>query len=151
MLRLGIDLGGTKIAGVVLGPDGASVAEHRMASPRQDYAATIRLVRLKAQRFKDLPGWSVALSLMEIHPEGLGGMPIMGLQQVREQGLLDEFALYSAREHKIVHSQFIREFLHYAKADGSISAVPIRASQDILLQRTVRYDFLQLSPRIFAP
>ena len=41
MLRLGIDLGGTKIAGVALAPGGETVAEHRMAAPRHDYAATI--------------------------------------------------------------------------------------------------------------
>ena len=43
-LRLGIDLGGTKIAGVALGPDGATVAEHRMPSPRYDYAGTIEAI-----------------------------------------------------------------------------------------------------------
>ncbi len=44
MLRLGIDLGGTKIAGVALGPGGATVAERRMAAPRHDYAATIEAI-----------------------------------------------------------------------------------------------------------
>ena len=44
MLRLGIDLGGTKIAGVALGPDGAAVAEHRMPAPRHDYAATMEAI-----------------------------------------------------------------------------------------------------------
>lgn len=39
--RLGIDLGGTKIAGVVLGPDGAIAASHTIASPQHDYAATL--------------------------------------------------------------------------------------------------------------
>lgn len=40
-LRIGLDLGGTKIAGVVLAPDGAMRAERRMPTPRDDYAATI--------------------------------------------------------------------------------------------------------------
>ena len=40
-VRIGIDLGGTKIAGVVLNPDGATIAERRIASPQSDYAATI--------------------------------------------------------------------------------------------------------------
>ena len=40
-LRLGIDLGGTKIAGVALGPDSGVRAECRIASPQQDYEATI--------------------------------------------------------------------------------------------------------------
>jgi fructokinase len=40
-LRVGIDLGGTKIAGIVLGADGVVVGEHRMPAPRHDYGATI--------------------------------------------------------------------------------------------------------------
>lgn len=43
--RLGIDLGGTKIAAVVLAPDGAVIWEHRVATPRHDYAATIEAIR----------------------------------------------------------------------------------------------------------
>ncbi len=43
-LRLGIDLGGSKIAGVALGPDGAVLAQHRMPAPRLGYAATIRAI-----------------------------------------------------------------------------------------------------------
>jgi fructokinase len=44
MLRLGIDLGGTKIAGVALAPDGATLAERRIATPRHDYAATVEAI-----------------------------------------------------------------------------------------------------------
>lgn len=40
-LRLGIDLGGTKIAAVVLDAAGAVVWQTRVATPRHDYAATI--------------------------------------------------------------------------------------------------------------
>jgi len=42
--RLGIDLGGTKIAGVVLDRAGVAVAETRVASPQNDYAATIEAI-----------------------------------------------------------------------------------------------------------
>jgi fructokinase len=42
--RLGIDLGGTKIAAVVLGPDGDAIWTSRAATPRHDYAATIETV-----------------------------------------------------------------------------------------------------------
>jgi fructokinase len=52
MLRLGIDLGGTKIAGVALASDGASVAEHRMPSPRHDYAATIEAIAAMVARLE---------------------------------------------------------------------------------------------------
>jgi len=40
-LRLGIDLGGTKIAAVVLGPDGSVRWERRIPSPRDNYDATL--------------------------------------------------------------------------------------------------------------
>ena len=40
-LRIGIDLGGTKIAGIVLDSGDATLAETRRPSPREDYAGTI--------------------------------------------------------------------------------------------------------------
>ncbi len=43
-MRIGIDLGGTKIAGVLLDQNGASRAEIRLATPRDDYDATLRAV-----------------------------------------------------------------------------------------------------------
>jgi fructokinase len=47
--RLGIDLGGTKIAAIVLGPEGDVVWQTRVATPRHDYAATLdALVRIVA-------------------------------------------------------------------------------------------------------
>ncbi|HJU31220.1 MAG TPA: ROK family protein, partial [Hyphomicrobiaceae bacterium] len=42
--RIGIDLGGTKIAGVALGHGGKTLGEHRMPSPRHDYDATVRAI-----------------------------------------------------------------------------------------------------------
>ena len=48
-MRLGIDLGGTKIEGIALAPDGAVLARERVPTPRA-YAGTVeaiaRLVRL---------------------------------------------------------------------------------------------------------
>ena len=44
LLRVGVDLGGTKIAGVALGPGGQVLAEQRLPSPRGDYAATVRAI-----------------------------------------------------------------------------------------------------------
>jgi fructokinase len=43
-IRIGIDLGGTKIEGVALTPDRAELARHRLATPRHDYAATIEAI-----------------------------------------------------------------------------------------------------------
>jgi fructokinase len=43
-LRLGIDLGGTKIEVVALGPDGAELLRERVATPQGDYAATLAAI-----------------------------------------------------------------------------------------------------------
>jgi fructokinase len=43
-LRIGIDLGGTKIEGLALGDDGRERARHRLAAPRGNYDATIRAI-----------------------------------------------------------------------------------------------------------
>lgn len=51
-LRLGIDLGGTKIAGIVLGDDGATLAEARILTPREDYDGTLQAVADLALRLE---------------------------------------------------------------------------------------------------
>ncbi|MGH9408155.1 MAG: ROK family protein [Vicinamibacterales bacterium] len=43
-MRIGIDLGGTKIEAIALAPDGATRFSARVAAPRGDYDATIRAV-----------------------------------------------------------------------------------------------------------
>ncbi|MCJ2036813.1 ROK family protein [Methylobacterium sp. J-068] len=43
-MRIGIDLGGTKIAGIALDESGVSRAEHRVATPRNDYAGTLAAI-----------------------------------------------------------------------------------------------------------
>ena len=40
-MRIGLDLGGTKIEGVALADDGAQLARRRVATPRHDYGATL--------------------------------------------------------------------------------------------------------------
>jgi fructokinase len=52
-LRLGIDLGGTKIAGVALAPDGAVLAERRISTPRHDYAATLAAIAAMVASLED--------------------------------------------------------------------------------------------------
>lgn len=44
MIRLGIDLGGTKIEGIALGPDGKALIRQRMASPRHDYQTSVQAI-----------------------------------------------------------------------------------------------------------
>jgi fructokinase len=43
--RIGVDLGGTKIEGIVLGRDGAVLAGRRIPSPRGDYEASLAAIR----------------------------------------------------------------------------------------------------------
>ncbi|GAB4183261.1 MAG: ROK family protein [Thalassobaculales bacterium] len=43
-MRIGIDLGGTKIAGCLLAPDGREISRRRVPTPRGDYAATIAAI-----------------------------------------------------------------------------------------------------------
>lgn len=43
-IRIGVDLGGTKIEAIVLTPDGAVLHRRRVASPRGDYEGTVRAV-----------------------------------------------------------------------------------------------------------
>jgi len=42
--RIGIDLGGTKIEGVLLAADGAQLSRKRIATPRDDYEATVEAI-----------------------------------------------------------------------------------------------------------
>lgn len=44
MIRIGIDLGGTKIEGVALAPGGRELARERVATPVGDYAATLSAI-----------------------------------------------------------------------------------------------------------
>jgi fructokinase len=57
-LRIGIDLGGTKIEGLLLGADGAEIVRERMATPRADYHGTVR-----------------AIAGLVLHLEEMGGGP----------------------------------------------------------------------------
>lgn len=43
-MRIGIDLGGSKIEGIVLANDGRIVARHRIATPQTDYASTLAAI-----------------------------------------------------------------------------------------------------------
>ncbi len=44
-MRIGVDLGGTKIEAIALADDGAIRARQRISAPRGDYAATLRAIR----------------------------------------------------------------------------------------------------------
>ena len=64
--RIGIDLGGTKIAGIALGPGDATLAETRRPSPREDYAGTIRAIAeviADLERTADARGASIGIGM----------------------------------------------------------------------------------------
>jgi len=44
-MRIGIDLGGTKIEGILLAADGSEIARRRVSAPGGDYDATVRAIR----------------------------------------------------------------------------------------------------------
>ena len=52
-MRIGIDLGGTKIEGIALDDDGRQMWRNRVPSPRDDYRATLATVRELVKRLED--------------------------------------------------------------------------------------------------
>lgn len=55
-MRIGIDLGGTKIEGIVIGKGSRIVARERVATPAGDYAATVEAVAALALRLEAAAG-----------------------------------------------------------------------------------------------
>ena len=51
-IRIGIDLGGTKIEGLALDGRGAEIARMRIATPQHDYAATVRAIAAVVQELE---------------------------------------------------------------------------------------------------
>ena len=76
-MRLGIDLGGSKIAGVALDPDGRERAARRVATPKHDYRATISAIRDLVGRLEHEVGGAASVGL------GMPGsiVPATGLVQ----------------------------------------------------------------------
>jgi fructokinase len=55
-VRIGIDLGGTKIEGVALDRDGAARSRRRVSTPRGDYGATVRAISALVQAIETETG-----------------------------------------------------------------------------------------------
>lgn len=62
-MRIGIDLGGTKIEGIALGGDGRELARRRVRTPRDDYAGTITAVAEVVRWLEDEAGMSGTVGL----------------------------------------------------------------------------------------
>jgi len=55
-MRIGIDLGGTKIEGIVLAPDGFELARERVPTPQGDYRGTLAAVTALVNSLEDSCG-----------------------------------------------------------------------------------------------
>lgn len=62
-MRLGIDLGGTKIAAVVLGPDGRERWSQRIPTPRHDYDATVGAIVTLVRDAEEAVGATVSVGV----------------------------------------------------------------------------------------
>lgn len=61
--RIGIDLGGTKIEGLLMGPDGRELARQRIKTPRHDYAGTLRELRALVEHLEQQAGMPATVGL----------------------------------------------------------------------------------------
>jgi fructokinase len=62
-LRIGIDLGGTKIEFIALQADGKEVQRHRVATPRGDYDGTVRAIKEGVERVEHELGQSATVGI----------------------------------------------------------------------------------------
>ncbi len=62
-LRIGIDLGGTKIAGIVLDATGAEVCRHRMPTPQGDYTMTLQALAGLVAHLEDKVGQQCSIGI----------------------------------------------------------------------------------------
>jgi fructokinase len=62
-MRIGIDLGGTKIEGIVLGSVGAEVKRARIAAPHGDYSATLNAIAGLVEEIDPTPGNSTPVGI----------------------------------------------------------------------------------------
>jgi fructokinase len=51
-VRIGVDLGGTKIEAIALGPGGVELGRHRIPTPVGDYAGTVRAIAALVERLE---------------------------------------------------------------------------------------------------
>jgi len=75
VIRIGIDLGGTKIEGAALSANGAVRARHRLPTPRDDYQATLQAIAAVVGRLESETGQTATVGV------GMPGMlsPATGL------------------------------------------------------------------------
>ncbi|MFZ1992041.1 MAG: ROK family protein [Alphaproteobacteria bacterium] len=62
-MRIGIDLGGTKIEGALLAKDGTIALRERVATPRDDYQATLRAIRDLVDQLEKHAGYACSVGI----------------------------------------------------------------------------------------
>ena len=62
-IRVGLDLGGTKIEGIALDRNGSELARHRVPTPRGDYAATVEAVAALAEELERAAGGAATVGV----------------------------------------------------------------------------------------
>ncbi|MDX2257588.1 MAG: ROK family protein [Hyphomicrobiaceae bacterium] len=82
-VRIGIDLGGSKIEGLALASDGRDLARERLAAPRGDYRATIEAIAGIVERLSSAAGTGAASGASVTVGVGMPGSiaPSSGLVQ----------------------------------------------------------------------
>ena len=69
-MRMGIDLGGTKIEAIMIDHEGVEVLRHRIAAPQNDYKKTLKAIKYLVQRTEKALG--LRTSATEKIPVGVG-------------------------------------------------------------------------------
>ena len=82
-LRIGIDLGGTKIEVVALGEAGQVLARHRVPTPQGDYAATLAAVVGLVERVEDETGRRGTVGVGTPQCSQLNANPLVNLRRPR--------------------------------------------------------------------
>lgn len=62
-MRIGIDLGGTKISGILLSPDGKIISRTRIDSPKGDYRASLNAIRDMANHLAGPDGTDIPVGI----------------------------------------------------------------------------------------
>jgi fructokinase len=73
-MRIGIDLGGSKIEGILLNGNGAESARERVATPQGDYTATLQAISQMVERLEQQAGatCSVGIGMPGTHSRATG-------------------------------------------------------------------------------
>ena len=65
-MHIGIDLGGSKIEGIVLADDGSEIARERIVAPRGSYTATLKAIAGLVAAGAGEGFWSTSLGFLAV-------------------------------------------------------------------------------------